>query len=42
MRMLAEHDPDPSDKPSVESRGFEPLFPRCQRGVLPLDDDPVT
>ena len=25
----------------VESAGIEPASPRCERGVLPLDDDPV-
>lgn len=25
----------------VESPGVEPGFPRCERGVFPLDDDPV-
>lgn len=25
----------------VESGGFEPPFLRCERSVLPLDDDPV-
>ena len=32
----------PSAQPEmVESAGIEPTFPRCERGVLPLDDNPV-
>ena len=32
----------PSAQPeTVESAGIEPASPRCERGVLPLNDDPV-
>ena len=27
-------------KRKVELEGIEPSFPRCERGVLPLDDSP--
>lgn len=33
--------PSPDRFLSVEPRGVEPLFPRCERSVLPLNEGPV-